>query len=154
MAATPKTPTPKPKSKRKAKAKASRTAPSTARKRNLVQLARQEKAFELVVLAGKTIRQAAAEIGCNPETVLSDLKHEASRREAELGDLRESEKARHLAMVEDLYQKSLTLAAMPGTGAIGAAAKALEMRAKLLGLDAPTKVDLGLQTLVEALKPK
>lgn len=122
----------------------------TTRKRTPRQLERQEKAFAMH-LDGMTYREIAAELKCDKETVQHDIHHELERRAEELAEHREVEKAHQLALVDDLYKKSMANRSNAGTGALGAAGKALEMRAKLLGLDAPTKIDLGLSTLVDAL---
>jgi hypothetical protein len=131
-----------------------RAKPSKGRRRTALQLSRQEQVFELSVLQGKTIRQISAQLEITQETVIKDLRAEEARRSEELAAQRENAQARHLGMIDHLFERSMDLRGIPGTGALGAAAKAVEMRAKILGLDAPTKVDLGVQALWDALTPK
>lgn len=126
---------------------------ATARGRSAAQLDRQERAFALSVLDGKTYRVIAGLLGCDKDTVTRDIRAELTRRADEIADRRELEQAQHLALIEDLYQKAMAASSTPGTGAFSSAGKALEMRAKLLGLDAPARPDVALQTLVEALAP-
>ena len=104
-------------------------------------------------MRGLTVRQIAAKLKIDPGTVITDLRAEEQLRADETAEQRETMLARQLAVVDDLYRKSMAKAGKPGTGALAAAAKALEMRARLLGLDAPTKVDVGLDKLLEALEP-
>lgn len=120
-------------------------------RRTAMQLSRQEQVFKLRVIDRLTVRQTAAKLGISLETVIADEKAELELKAAEIDDRRAVEQAAHLALVDDLYKQSMARKGTPGTGALGAAAKALEMRAKILGLDAPTKVELGVQALVDAL---
>jgi DNA-binding CsgD family transcriptional regulator len=124
------------------KPKRSRTAP---------QLSRQEQVFKLRVIDRMTVRQVAEKLNISLETVLADERAELERRAEEIEERREVETAAHLALVDDLYRQAMSRKGTPGTGALGAAAKALEMRAKLLGLDAPTRVEVGVSQLIEAL---
>jgi hypothetical protein len=98
-----------------------------------------------------TVRQVAAKLKISQDTVIADEKAELERRADEIEGRRDVELAAHLSLVDDLYLESMKRKGTPGTGALGAAAKALEMRSKLLGLDAPTKVEIGIQQLVDAL---
>ena len=106
------------------------------RARTPKQLERQEQVFRLSVLEGLTHREIAAKLKIDKKTVARDI---------------EAEKAMHLARLDDLYKRSLNLAGLAGVGGLAAAGKALEMRARILGLDAPTKVDAGLADLLNAL---
>lgn len=115
------------------------------------QLERQEKVFELSVLSGNTHRQIAVILHIDKMTVASDIRAESERRAGEIAERRETEQAQHVARLDDFYQQSMALRAAAGTGALGAAGKALEMRAKILGLDAPTRVEIGVQSLLDAL---
>lgn len=103
------------------------------------------------VVDGKTYREIAKELAISLETVVSDIRYEAQLRAEERSELREADLAVQLAMTERVYQKSMDLADRPGVGALPTAAKAAEMRSKLLGLDAPVKVDLGVEKLIDAL---
>ncbi len=120
-------------------------------RRTAPQLDRQERVFQMRVIDRLTVRQVAAKLGISTETVLKDERAELERRAAEIEERREVEKAAHLALIDDLYKQSMLRKGTPGTGALGAAAKAIEMRAKILGLDAPTKIEAGIQGLVAAL---
>lgn len=126
--------------------------PREGRKRTMTQIHRQAQVFEMSVFGDKTYREIAQELGISAVTVVSDMKAEAELRAAGLAQMRGSEQARHLALVERHFIESMALKSIPGTGALGAAAKSLEMRAKVLGLDAPTKIDIGIAGLLEALE--
>ena len=115
------------------------------------QLERQERCFEMHIVEGKTCRQIGAELHIDADTAARDINAESLRRASEIAARREVEQAQHIARIDDLYRKSIALSSAAGTGALGAAGKALEMRAKILGLDAPTKIDVGLSTLLDAL---
>lgn len=123
-------------------------------RRTALQLDRQEQVFRMRVIERMTVRQVAAELKISQQTVIDDERAELQRRADEIENRREVEKAAHLALIDDLYLESMNAKDAPGTGALGAAAKAIEMRAKILGLDAPTKIDIGVQTLVDALDGK
>jgi len=138
------------------------------------QLERQERVFNLSVIENKTIREIAAEESINPATVMSDLRHEEQRRADEISERRELEKARAISFYSHVAQEGLRLAAQAdGIEEIGggdddekpprlvskaalargldSAIKARERQDKILGIDAPTKLDVGLQLLADAL---
>jgi hypothetical protein len=123
------------------------------KERTAQQLERQERVFELRVIERMTVRQVAAAMKIDQKTVIADERAELQRRADEIAGRREVEQAAHMAMIDNLLQTSRRNASIPGTGALGAQAKALEMRAKLLGLDAPTKVDVGMEKILEAIAP-
>jgi hypothetical protein len=102
-------------------------------------------------LDGLTHRAIAAAMGIDKKTVARDLQAEAQRRADEVGDRRETEQALHLARIDSLYFKALAFAAVPGSGSLATCAKLLEQRARVLGLDAPTKLDTALDGLLRAL---
>lgn len=131
--------------------KAEQSGTGTRTPGEMKRLLRQEEVFKKRILERKTVREVAAEMDLSLQTVVDDCKAELERRAQELEERRELEKAAQVALVEDLYLTSVAMRGVPGSGALGAAGKALEMRAKLLGLDAPTKIDIGLQGLVTAL---
>lgn len=130
--------------------KAERTGTSSRTPAEMKRLLRQEEVFRKRIIERRTVRAVAEEMGLCLQTVIDDCKAELQRRADELADRRETEKVEQLSMVEDLYLQSLAMREVPGSGALGAAGKALEMRARILGLDAPTKVDVGLQKLFAA----
>jgi len=139
----------------------SEQAPTGARKggggrsaRTPMQIERQERVFKLSVLERRTVRQIAAIEKIDPKTVLSDLKQEAARRAEERAATREQDIEIHLALIDDLREQALAAKGIPGTGAFGAASKAIEMRGKILGLEAPLKVDAGLADVLKALTEK
>jgi transposase len=128
----------------------SRDQKGSARARSSAQLERQERAFALH-LDGLTHREIAAAMGIDKKTVARDLAAEAERRADELHDRREAEAAIHLARLDRLYRRAEALERVPGSGALATCARVLELRAKVLGLDAATKVDVGMQGLLDAL---
>lgn len=115
------------------------------RPRDEKQLSRQAEAYRLHVLDRMPIRQTATALGITQGTALSDVRYEAERLAAERRELREMDKEIHLTQLDDLYRNAMDLAAKPGTGALGTAAKAQEMRAKILGLEAAQKVEVSTQ---------
>ena len=126
------------------------------RARTPKQLERQAQVFRMNVMERKTVREIAKELDISQETVISDIRAEAQLRADERAQLREADMAIQVELTERLLDDSMRLADKPGTGALGAAAKAIEMRSKLLGLDAPTKIDAGLDAIMDALniRPK
>jgi transposase len=138
----------------------------TKRRRTAAQLERQEKHFNMSVLDGLTYREIKAKTGASLETIVADIREEALRRADELGDRRESEKARSVAFYESIKVKALRKSELndkilekilAGEGgkvsdrSLEAALKAQERIDKIQGVDAPTKVDLGLQQLIDAI---
>lgn len=140
----------------------------TPRARTPQQLARQERAFAMSVLGGQSVRDIAAALGIDKDTAAADIRHEEQRRADELGVRRENEKARSVAFYESVADLALKRAAVSdeilvqirdGTEcekkvsdrSYGDAIKARERIDKILGVDAPTRVDLGLQQLLDAL---
>ncbi len=143
--------------------RAPRTRPRTPR-----QLKRQEDVFLANVIEGKTVRALAAQFKISQETVISDIRHEEQRRADENASRRETDKARSIAFYERVGSRALKRAEVSdeilvqirdgaecekkvNDRSFEAAIKARERIDKLLGLDAPTKVDLAVQGLVEAL---
>lgn len=120
-------------------------------KRSPRQLERQRMCFELCVIEGLTHAEAALKLGINRKTVDRDVQVEAELRADELADRRETEKVMHLARLDDLYREALLLKDAPGLGALAVCEKVLAQRAKVLGLDAPTKIEIGIQGLLAAL---
>ncbi|MDB5069607.1 MAG: hypothetical protein JWM87_718 [Candidatus Eremiobacteraeota bacterium] len=143
--------------------------PGQPRARTAQQLERQEKAFLASVIDGKSVREIAAELGVDKDTVVSDIRHEEQRRADENAERREADKARSIAFYETVARRALRRAEISdeileqirdgaecekkvSDRSFDAALKARERIDKLIGLDAPTKVDLGLQQLMDALE--
>lgn len=157
----------------------------TPRARTPQQLARQERSFILSVVEGKSVREIAAELHVDKDTIVKDIRHESERRSAELADQREVEKARSIAVYRHVIKLALAKGARydqvvklitgeieidpeteeerqkKGTGGgkasvtdrtLGDIVAAQTRIDKLLGVDAPTRVDLGLQQLIDALE--
>jgi IS30 family transposase len=136
-------------------------------------LERQERVFALSVMAGKSARAIALEIGVDRNTVMADLRYESRRRSTELGERREYEKARAIAFYEDIERRAIVKSDLwdeilrqvrDDDGAdvnaarktvndrsLDIAVKARERIDKLLGLDAPTRVEIGVQALLVAI---
>lgn len=89
-------------------------------------------------------RALAAELGCSPETV-KDYAREASgflvRLNAMGPEEREAMRAQHLADLERNRREAMRWAKVDVKG-LSAANQALDLRAKVLGLNAPTQVEL------------
>lgn len=109
----------------------------------------QEKAFYLSV-EGKTCRQIGEILGINKTTASEYIRAEEALRAEELGAQREAEKARRIARLQHLSKLAEESRSIPGSGAFGACGKFEEMINRILGVDAPTKIDLGLETLFSA----
>lgn len=131
--------------------------------RTPLQLDRQERVFELSVMQGKTMRAIAAELDIACETVTLDLRCEQERRSDEIASRRDQEKARAVEFYQKIIAKALVKSELYDTllaeraGAkisdhsLDAALKARERIDKVLGVDAPTKVELGIQSLLDAI---
>ena len=135
-------------------------------RRTPAQLERQEQIYLMHLIDGKTQRAIAAEMKCSQWTVISDIRHEQARRSNEIADRREAETARAIAVYETIQREALQASRLCRTllderdGAkisdhyLSDALKARERQDKLLGIESATKVDLGLQVLLDALEPK
>jgi hypothetical protein len=133
-------------------------------RRTAVQLERQEKAFLLNVIECRTIRQVAIDLGVSQETVISDIRHEMELRAKENESRREHDTAvsiaRYQGVITKAEKKSELYDGIAGAGgkvvdhSLDAILKAQERIDKLLGLEAPSRIDLGLSTLLEAIDPK
>lgn len=128
---------------------------TAVRARTAQQLARQERVFELSVLEGKTYREIMAELGIASDTLVDDMRYEEARRADELAARRETALARSVAFYDTVKKKALNRAdnpLMPGdSGRYADALKAQERIDKLQGLDAPTRVDVGVVGLLAAI---
>jgi hypothetical protein len=131
---------------------ATRKGPKKGKTALIERQRRQLMVFTMFYVDGKTYDEITVETGHSSATIAADLKAETARRAEAIAEDRDVQIGIQLAMVEDLRRKSLDARLFPGTGAFGAAAKSIELRAKLLGLDAPSKVDVTLQNLVDSLK--
>jgi hypothetical protein len=90
-----------------------------------------------------------------PSTVVQYLHEEELRRAAELGARREEEKARPVGFYSAVASKAIDIAEKalsPGDSArLSEAIKARQRIDRIIGLDAPTRVDVGLDVLLNAL---
>jgi len=118
----------------------------------------QEQAFLLNVIHGKTCREIGKELGIDKDTASKYIRDEEKRRGQELSDARDAHTARAVAFYSAVATKGIKLAEkaeeafmQPLARGLDSAIHARERIDKLLGLDAPTKVDVGLQKLVDAL---
>ncbi len=116
----------------------------------------------LSVTKGKSVREIGAELGVDKDTITSDLRHEQERRAEELGERREGEKVRAVTFYESIIGRAMAQSdrndALLAAGKGGFSDRSLDVAIaarsridKLLGLDAPTRVDTGLEMLVAAL---
>jgi len=132
----------------------------TTRERTPAQLERQEKAYDLHI-SGKTYRQIAEILSCDKDTVTTDIRAEQQRRADEIAERREVEKARAVSLYERVIDRALKksdiydeLVMQPGAKVtdrtLEAVIHARERIDKVLGVDAPTKIDLGLDKLFTA----
>lgn len=133
------------------------------RARTPAQLERQEKAYALHI-EGLTYREIAEALKCDKDTVTRDIHAEWERRSSEIEERREFEKARAVNFYERVIGRAMKKSELYDTllseraGAkvtdhtLDSAIKARERIDKILGIDAPTKIDLGLEKLVQALE--
>jgi DNA-binding MarR family transcriptional regulator len=109
----------------------------------------QEQAFYLSV-EGKTCREIAKILNIDKTTASKYIRAEEQIRAEELAERRESEKARRIARLQQLSKLAESKSDVPGSGALGACGKFEEMINRILGVDAPTKIDVGLKDLLNA----
>jgi len=102
-------------------------------------------------IEGRTGREIAAKLGIGKNTVTKYVRAEEELRVNELVGRRESEKARRLARLYELSRAALDARWVPASGGLAACARFEEMINRILGVDSPTKIDVGLQTLLDAL---
>jgi hypothetical protein len=113
--------------------------------------ARANQALELRI-AGATYRQIAAQLGVSEKAAYYDVQDELGRLDPIIHG-----QAERLRELEAARLDRLNVALAPGIkagtpGAIFAAVKVMERRAKLCGLDAPTKLEVsGAVTLGEKI---
>jgi predicted DNA-binding protein YlxM (UPF0122 family) len=133
--------------------KRSRTTSTNIEKSNRspYKLLRQEKVFQLHALEGLSNDEIAAKLGVHRDTVASDLKAEQELRMTELELTRDAQLVNQLMLVQRVINSSYEDRKNKGTGAYAAHTEALKQRAKLLGLDAAVKIDLGFATILDAI---
>ena len=151
------------KPKKAAKKSQSKAEHPRKRGRTPAQLDRQSEIFDMSVCELLSYRQIIAAFkergeSLSMDTVVADIRHEEQRRADELGARRETEKARSVAFYESVQREGMRLAKksddafmQPLARGLDSAVKARERIDKILGLDAPTKVELGIQSLLESL---
>lgn len=102
---------------------------------------RRVKAFDLRK-KGKNYREIAKELSVSPATIVLDVK--AVMKELQKDQLREAAdyKALELDRLETLQAVMWNDAENGDQGAVDRVLRIMERRAKLLGLDAPTKTEL------------
>ena len=118
----------------------------------------QEQAFYLNVVEGKTCREIGDILKITKDSASRYIRAEAERRSSEIAADRERLKAESVAFYDEMAALGVELAKksegafmQPLIKGLDSALKARERRDKILGLDAPTKVDIGLEGLVNAL---
>jgi hypothetical protein len=125
---------------------------------------RQAEAFKMSIW-GKTNQEIADHFGVSYATIARDLAAEGAARSKELEDRRQSEVARHIALCQgvinaakqkgEFYDELLSNGGkVSGDRTLDTIISAEERIARLLGLDAPTKIEIGVAALVEALAPR
>lgn len=126
----------------------------------------QHKAFEMSV-AGRTTRSIGAELGVSEHTAADYIRIEERRRADELKHRRDTVTARSIGAYEHIKERALRRAAVcddilgeikAGTldakvldHSLGEAIKAQERIDKIQGVDAPTRLDVNIETLKNAL---
>lgn len=116
-------------------------APQGKSSKERLGVAERRQRVALLRKAGGTLQQIADTVGVNKSTISRDLDHLV--KQLEIGPAQELV-TWELAMLNDA-QKSIWAKVTQGhLGAIDQFRKLSESRRKLLGLDAPSKVDLGL----------
>lgn len=108
------------------------------------QLARQKRAFDLKISLDRrwTHEQIAKELHVDADTITADLRYESERRRPKDEAERIQERMEHIAQIDEVIAQSFHDRGSQGTGAYGALTKALEMKAKVLGLEAPQRVEI------------
>jgi hypothetical protein len=120
----------------------------------------QEKAFYFS-LEGRSARWIANELGIGARQAGEYIRIEERRRADELGERRETQTARSVQTYEMIKQRALSksdrfdsIIAQIDQGKSDAKVNdhTLDAAIKALGIDAPSKVDVGLAALLESLK--
>ena len=118
----------------------------------------QEQVYNLRVLECWSVEEVCTKLGMSSKTVLAYEKAELTRRAEENAERRECDQEVSIARYERIFRKGMELAErstsafmQPLIRGLDSAAKAQERIDKIKGLDAPTKVELGVQQLIEAL---
>lgn len=132
-----------------------------SRARTPAQLERQTKAYEMSI-DGMSHRAIADKLNVDRKTVAADIHAEATRRADEIAKRREVEKARSVSTYERVIQRAVKksdmydeIALTPGSKVTDRTLEAIiharERIDKVLGIDAPTKVEIGVESLLKAL---
>jgi orotate phosphoribosyltransferase-like protein len=107
---------------------------------------RRVKAFELRK-KGNNYREIAKELGVSPATIVLDVKAVLNQLAKEQQKEAADYKALELDRLETLQIKMWELAEKGDHGAVDRVLRIMERRARLLGLDAPTKTEISGEAL-------
>lgn len=122
----------------------------------------QEEVFTLSI-EGWTVRQISEKTGLSLKTVISYRKAESQRRAQENAERREHDRDEALAFYDSVIKRAIAKSEMYDALLSGevpakvtdhtldAMIKARERKDKILGLDTPVKVDVGLDAFLDAL---
>ena len=89
---------------------------------------------------GKSVRQIADELGCSPGTVMADLNHALNQYQESLAEHTEAMVSLELQRLDCLQVGLWELAINGDCASVDRVLKIMDRRAKLLGLDAPTRI--------------
>lgn len=116
------------------------------------------RAFLMSIVDGMSTREIGAVLDIDHHTAAKYIREESARRAKSLDATREQMVAEAVAFYDEasslgieLARKSTDAYMQPLVKGLDAAIKARERKDKILGLDAPVKVDMGLQELVNAI---
>lgn len=125
----------------------------------MTEAAHRRLAHEAFLLSSKGygVRDIGQALGINKDTASKYVREETERLRERLQSDRDTQAAEAIAFYDEiavlgieLARKSTDAFMQPLVKGLDAAVKARERKDKILGLDAPTKIDLGLQKLFAA----
>ena len=121
-------------------------------------LNRQEQVFEMSVMYGMTVRQIARMLRASLTTIIADLKRETLIR-VEAQKAREDHESQiAIEFYTDIARQAQNAArdpVFPGdVSQFGTAVKARERIDRIKGIDAPVRIDAGIDGLVAALSAR
>ena len=124
------------------------------RARTPAQLERQEKAYHASVVLQMSHRAIAKELKVDKDTIADDIRHESRARVEANAANREYNQANALAMLAEVIRRALRRDSRGQVGdrSLDTIVRAQEQIHKLLGLDAPTKVEVGIQDFLKAFE--
>lgn len=117
--------------------------PKSPEERRAAEVERAERLQRILTYrkAGLTITEIAAQLGVHKSTV--SRQYQSALKSLYTEDL-EEHRALELARIEAMFRKVYPMAMQGHLGAVDRAVKLSESKRKLLGLDQPARVDIGM----------